>query len=228
MVVPVRPPFSLSPARLALWAGVSLAALAVFGGVVLWLAWRNYRAVCPNCGIGVSPGALVTFSGVALWLALGFILWRNCKAVCPRTTVMVPWAGTSAGPGSPSSCGPAWLPVSWPPSGGRSTWRCCRPGCSSGRCSAEVRVTGLSFGRPWSGSTTIRFFCCLWRMLTPQPRPQRQEHPCDGPENPCCWGRHSYGYPDEDGWHREPEDSLYGDASPSGRHKHAENHLFFG
>ena len=54
VVVPVRPPFSLSPARLALWAGVSLGALVMLGGVVLWLALRNYRAVCPNCSLGVS------------------------------------------------------------------------------------------------------------------------------------------------------------------------------
>ena len=119
LVVPVRPPFSLSPARLALWVGVSL-------------------------------GALVMFGGVALWPALGFILWRNCRAVCPDCG-HGPWAGTSAGPGSPSSCGPALLPVSWPPSGGRSTWRCCWPGCSPGRCSAEVRVPGLAFRRPWGG-----------------------------------------------------------------------------
>ena len=83
VVAPVRPPFSLSPARLALWAGVSLGALVMFGGVVLWLALRNYRAVCPNCSLGVSLGALATFSGVVLWPALGFILWRNCGAVCP-------------------------------------------------------------------------------------------------------------------------------------------------
>ena len=83
VVVPVRPPFSLSPARLALWAGVSLGALVMFGGVVLWLALRNYRAVCSNCSLGVSLGALATFSGIALWPALGFILWRNCRAVLP-------------------------------------------------------------------------------------------------------------------------------------------------
>ena len=83
VVAPVRPPFSLSPARFALWAGVSLGTLVMFGGVVLWLALRNYRAVCPNCSLGVSLGALATFSGVALWPALGFILWRNCRAVCP-------------------------------------------------------------------------------------------------------------------------------------------------
>ena len=65
-----------------------------------------------------------------------------------RTAVMVPWAGTSAGPGSPSSCGPALLPVSWLPSGGRSTWRCCWPCCSLGRCLAEVRVPGLDFRCP--------------------------------------------------------------------------------
>ena len=55
----------------------------MFGGAVLWLALRNYRAVCPNCGLGVSLGALATFSCVALWPALGFILWWNCGAVCP-------------------------------------------------------------------------------------------------------------------------------------------------
>ena len=44
---------------------------------------QNYRAVCPNCGVGISLGALATFSGVALWLALGFILWRNCRGSCP-------------------------------------------------------------------------------------------------------------------------------------------------
>ena len=83
VVVSVRSPFPLSPALLALWAGLSLGALVMFGGVFLWLALRNCRAVCPNCGLGVSLGALATFSGVALWPALAFILWRNCRAFCP-------------------------------------------------------------------------------------------------------------------------------------------------
>ena len=78
-------------------------------------------------------------------------------------------------------------------------------------------MLGLAFRRPWGGQQQLDFSCCLWRMLTPQLRPQRQEHPCNGPENPCYWDRHSYGGPDDGDWHREPEESLYGDGSPSGR-----------
>ena len=98
----------------------------------------------------------------------------------------------------------------------------------------ELLADGLGVDAVWdlmieSGVRSVRSrsqpglgSVCLRRMLTPQLRPQRQEHPCNGPENPCCWGRHSYGCPDDSDWHREPEDSLYGDASPSGRHKHAD------
>ena len=41
-----------------------------------------------------------------------------------QTAVTIPWAGTSAGTGSPSSCKPAVLPGSSSVFGGRSTWRC--------------------------------------------------------------------------------------------------------
>ena len=82
-LVPVRPPFP--PDRLALWIGVSLGALAMFGAVALWLAlgfilWRNCRAVCPDCGhdpmggnIGWTREFLILWAGgfacflVGLW-----------------------------------------------------------------------------------------------------------------------------------------------------------------
>ena len=78
VVVPVRPPFSLSPARLALWAGVSLGALVMFGGVGLWPAlgfilWRNCRAVCPDCGHGPMGGNVG-------WTRESFILWAGVVA----------------------------------------------------------------------------------------------------------------------------------------------------
>ena len=73
VVVPVRPPFSLSPARLALWVGVSLGALTMFGGVVLWLALRNYRAVCPDCGHGPMGGNVG-------WTRESLILWAGVVA----------------------------------------------------------------------------------------------------------------------------------------------------
>ena len=41
-----------------------------------------------------------------------------------QTAVTIPWAGTSAGTGSPSFCKPAVLPVSSSVFGERSTWRC--------------------------------------------------------------------------------------------------------
>ena len=76
VVVPVRP--RVSPAQLALWAGVLLGTLAVFGGVALWLAlglilWRNCRAVCPDCGHGPMGGNVG-------WTRESFILWAGVVA----------------------------------------------------------------------------------------------------------------------------------------------------
>ena len=62
----------------------------------------------------------------------------------------------------------------------------------------------------------------LWPTLPLPPRPQRQEHPHDCPENPCCGGRQSYGYAGDADWHRESENSLDGDGTPSGRHEQAD------
>ena len=42
------------------------------------------------------------------------------------------------------------------------------------------------------------------------------------PENPCCWGRHSYGHTGDGDWHREHEGSLEGDGTASGRHGKAD------
>ena len=96
MVVPVRPQFS--PARPVLWAGVSLAALAMFGPMALWLALgfilrRNCRAVCPDCGHGPMGGnvgwtreSLILYASgfacflVGLWGAfhLARLIWFIC------------------------------------------------------------------------------------------------------------------------------------------------------
>ena len=121
----------------------------MFGGVVLWLALRNYRAVCPNCSLGVSLGALATFSGVALWPALELILWRNCRAVCPdcghgpmggnvgwTRESLILWAGVVA----------CFLAALW---GTFHLALLLAPGCSPGRCSVEGRVLGRAFRRPW-------------------------------------------------------------------------------
>ena len=75
-VAPVRPPFS--SARVALWAGVSLGALAVFRIVNLWAAlgfilWRNCRAVCPECGNGPMDGNVG-------WTRESLILWAGVVA----------------------------------------------------------------------------------------------------------------------------------------------------
>ena len=75
-MVPVRPRFS--PARHALWAGVSLGALAVFGGVALWLAlgfilWRNCKRVCPECSSGPMGGNVG-------WTRESLILWVGVVA----------------------------------------------------------------------------------------------------------------------------------------------------
>ena len=90
VVAPVRPPFP--PARPTLGIGVSLGALAMFGGLALWLAlglilWRNCRAVCPDCGHGPMGGnvgwnreSLILYAGgfacflVGLWGAFHLAL----------------------------------------------------------------------------------------------------------------------------------------------------------
>ena len=75
MVVPVRPPFSL--ARPALWARVSLMAVAPFVGGVLWLAlgfilWRNCGTVCVEYGHGPMAGNVGwNRESLMLW-AVGF------------------------------------------------------------------------------------------------------------------------------------------------------------
>ena len=76
VVVPVRPPFS--PARPALWAGVSLGALVMFGPVALWLALgfilrRNCRAVCPDCSHGPMGGNVG-------WNRESLMLWAGVVA----------------------------------------------------------------------------------------------------------------------------------------------------
>ena len=75
-VAPLRPPFPTP--RLALWIGISLVALAMGGGVALWLAlrfilWRNCRAVCPDCGHGPMGGNVG-------WTRESFILWAGVVA----------------------------------------------------------------------------------------------------------------------------------------------------
>ena len=79
------------PARV--WAGVSLGASVMFGGAVLWLALRNYRAVCPNCGLGVrwEPWlrSAVLPSGRPWGSFSGGTAGRSA-----RTAVMVPWGGS--------------------------------------------------------------------------------------------------------------------------------------